>query len=101
MHAAEDDEIGVGLAGRLLGKQEGIALEVSVLYDLFPLVMVTEHSHRATQFLTGVMDALVEFISGAMKVLGGDLLPAYVYRQLFRQWLGRQFVFRLTEGGML
>ena len=35
VHAAEDDVVGVGLAGRLLRQQEGIALEVGVLDYLF------------------------------------------------------------------
>jgi len=59
VNAAKDYVIGVGKAGSLLGQKERIALEVGVLDDFFPLVMVSQYRHRLAQLLFGLMNPLV------------------------------------------
>ena len=64
VYAAENDKVSLGTGRRLLAEQEGIALEIGVFYDLFPLVVVTKHRNRFTQLATGVGDAVVQFGGG-------------------------------------
>ena len=46
VHAAEDDELGLGPRGRLAGELERVARDVGELDDLVALVVVAEHERR-------------------------------------------------------
>ena len=88
--AAEHDVAGLWSGRRLLGQQEGIALEVGVLDYLFPLVVVAQDGNAGAQLLPHLVDTGVQFRGGAAQVLGGNLLPPDVDRQFLGQgpWPG-------------
>ena len=56
MNAAEHDKVGLGPAGCLPGKLEGIACEVRELDDIVPLVMVPEDQQPLSETLFGFPD---------------------------------------------
>ena len=58
--AAEDDVFRLGLPRGELRELEGVALEVGVLDDLFPLVMVAEDHQAAAEALARGVDAGIE-----------------------------------------
>ena len=49
VHAAEDDVLGLGPGGRVLGQLERVAGDVGELDDLVALVVVAEDEHRVAE----------------------------------------------------
>ena len=60
VHAAEQDELGLGPRGRLARELEGVARDVGELDDLVALVVVAQHERAAAQGGAGGAGALDE-----------------------------------------
>ena len=62
MHAAEDDELGLALAGRGARELQRIAGEVGELDDLVALIVMTEDDQAIAERLLGRRDAGVHLV---------------------------------------
>ena len=74
VHAAEEDELGLGAASGLLGELEGIAPEVRELDDFVALVVMTEDHEILAELALQAPDLLVTFWSGHLEVFARNLL---------------------------
>ena len=76
MHAAEDDEFGIGLRGQA-GQLERISGQVGVLEHVGALVVMAQNHHPPAELGLGGADALVGILVGegveAVETDGGDL----------------------------
>jgi len=68
VHAAEDDELGVGMLADLLRQLEGIAGVVGELDDFVALVMMTEDDQPRAERAFGGGDAQVHVLVGQTEV---------------------------------
>ena len=75
MDAAEDDVFRLSLACGLLREQVRISLEVGVLDDLLPLIVVPKDDDFRPKLLPRIVDAAVKFVGVQSEVLERDLLP--------------------------
>ena len=73
VHAAEDDELGVGAAGRVAGELEGVAGDVGELDDLVALVVVAEDEQPLAERRLGGAGALDEVGVGRRRQVAGAL----------------------------
>ena len=82
MHAAEDDMVGVGTFGGVLGELEGVAHEVGMADDFIALVEVAEDQQFFAKAGFGCADAFLQFLVGGVTVfLREHLLAGGVARQ--------------------
>ena len=97
MHAAEDYVIGFGTSRNFTGQEKRVALEVGVLDNLFPLIMMTQDGNCAAEFPTSFTNLQVQFRGSVVQVFRGNLLPPHIEGHLFGQGFGKEFVFGLAE----
>ena len=76
VHAAEDDELRLGPAGRVAGELERVAGDVGELDDLVALVVVAEHEHPVAQRLLGRAGSRHQVRVGGGRQVAGALDPA-------------------------
>ena len=75
VHAAEDDELGVGMLADLAGELVGVADVVGELDHFVALIVVTEDHQAAAERRLGRGDAAVHLLVGQAEIALGQRLP--------------------------
>ena len=88
MDAAEDDVVGLGVLGGLLGELERVAAEIGELNDVVALVMVTEDQEAVAQLGSRRADALAQFVARELQVFLWDFGLPVAQVRLGDEWDG-------------